>query len=701
MRHKVHLFGLVLLLAACNADFSVRAPVGLTATPGEGQVTLKWQDRSFNETGFAVYRQEVSGQEVSGQGVGTQSVGELEQIAVKKPNVTEHIDKEIAPGKLYRYGVSALGRYNSPIVMSEEANPEPNPTPTPPAPTPNRAPVAEAQAVTTNEDEPVQVTLEGTDPESDTLSYKVETQPANGTLGALDSATGVVTYTPAANYSGQDSFTFTVSDGELTSDPATVTVTIGDVGDPPTDIALDNESVEENQDVGTVVGTLSATDADSTSFTYSLPAGEADNASFTVEGDQLKSAEVFDFETKESYSVRVEVSDGELSYQETFTVSVTDVDDTDPSVTFDDPGALAVDKEVTLTGTADDNVAVERVTLFEGDTELGNATLSDSNNTWSYAYTPTQTGQVTLKAVVSDAAGNKNEASTSAEVSSKVVTNGNDSGVGSLRQVVADAQPGATVSFASDIKTVILDGGEIVIDKDLTIEGNVTIDASTNSRIFTVSSGTTVILKDLTLTNGKVAQDGGGVSNLGTLTLQGDASISGNSASNYGGGVYNEGVLTLQDSSSISNNSADYGGGVLAYSSTFTVTDNASISGNTARINGGGVFISLSSTFTLSGSAGISSNTAGADGGGVHNRYDTVTLNDSASISGNMAVRGGGVMNERGTLQLSGNSNISDNAATDSGGGVYNFSGTLIGTDYDDQGGDDNIFNNTPSNVSP
>jgi hypothetical protein len=64
----------------------------------------------------------------------------------------------------------------------------------------------------------------------------------NGHYGAVDNfrvinngggASAEVTYTPNANYNGSDSFTFTVSDGELTSDPATVNITVTAVNDVP------------------------------------------------------------------------------------------------------------------------------------------------------------------------------------------------------------------------------------------------------------------------------------------------------------------------------------------------------------------------------------------------------------------------------------------------------------------------------------
>src|SRR5262249_20845828 len=67
----------------------------------------------------------------------------------------------------------------------------------------------------------------------------------------------------------------------------------------PTNLELSNATVPENQDVGTVVGTLSSTDRGAHNRpTYTLVKGDADNDLFRIEGDQLKTADRFDFEAK-------------------------------------------------------------------------------------------------------------------------------------------------------------------------------------------------------------------------------------------------------------------------------------------------------------------------------------------------------------------------------------------------------------------
>ncbi|MEX2447971.1 MAG: Ig-like domain-containing protein [Solirubrobacterales bacterium] len=104
-------------------------------------------------------------------------------------------------------------------------------------------PSAEAVSTSTKEDSPVPVTLEGADPESCELDFSIVSGPASGSLGAIgdeacvegepnnDSAT--VDYTPEADFNGEDSFVFKVTDGDGASDEATVTVTVEAVNDAP------------------------------------------------------------------------------------------------------------------------------------------------------------------------------------------------------------------------------------------------------------------------------------------------------------------------------------------------------------------------------------------------------------------------------------------------------------------------------------
>lgn len=108
-------------------------------------------------------------------------------------------------------------------------------------------------------------------------------------------------------------------------------ITVADVNEAPTALALSNTSVLENAASGTTIGTLAGTDADAgDTHTYALVSGtgDADNANFSITGTTLSTAAVFNFEAKNSYSVRVRVTDaGGLSFERAFTISVIDVNE--------------------------------------------------------------------------------------------------------------------------------------------------------------------------------------------------------------------------------------------------------------------------------------------------------------------------------------------------------------------------------------
>ncbi len=104
------------------------------------------------------------------------------------------------------------------------------------------------------------------------------------------------------------------------------TVNVTDTNEAPTDIGLSNNTVGENQPIGTTVGTLTTTDPnDGDTHTYSLGCAVpgADDASFAVLGSALNTAAAFDYETKNTYDICVRTDDGNGgTYDEDFTVNV-------------------------------------------------------------------------------------------------------------------------------------------------------------------------------------------------------------------------------------------------------------------------------------------------------------------------------------------------------------------------------------------
>jgi hypothetical protein len=94
---------------------------------------------------------------------------------------------------------------------------------------------------------------------------------------------------------------------------------VGSLNEIPSDIVLNPSTVAQNQPSGTSVGTFTAADAnpdDTYTFTLVSGTGSADNASFTITGSTLKTAAVFDYATRNSYSIRIRMTDSSGSILE-------------------------------------------------------------------------------------------------------------------------------------------------------------------------------------------------------------------------------------------------------------------------------------------------------------------------------------------------------------------------------------------------
>ncbi len=134
--------------------------------------------------------------------------------------------------------------------------------------TSNQPPAANPQSVSVNEDTSLAITLSGSDPDSDPLTFQVTSSPAHGTLSGTAPN---LTYTPAANYNGPDSFQFVVNDGTVNSSPATVSITVNPVNDAP---VADAQSASTNEDTAKVI-TLSGSDVDGDALTFQVTGSPA------------------------------------------------------------------------------------------------------------------------------------------------------------------------------------------------------------------------------------------------------------------------------------------------------------------------------------------------------------------------------------------------------------------------------------------
>ena len=181
----------------------------------------------------------------------------------------------------------------------------------------------------------------------------------------------------------------------------------------------------------------------------------------------------------------------------------------------------------------------------------------------------------------------------------------------------------SNISYAIDVTSDVsieptpIGGGINSTTVTITGSGGNKIDLASNGSMFTIKSGVTLVLKNITLR-------GRDNNNASLVKVDG-------------------GALTMETGSAISNNAAPAGGGVYMNYGSFTM-NGGTISGNTASAHGGGVFVhsGISGTFTMNGGT-ISGNTSQGDGGGVCVSMGTFTMS-SGTISGNSSQYGGGVL---------------------------------------------------------
>ncbi len=253
------------------------------------------------------------------------------------------------------------------------------------------------------------------------------------------------------------------------------------------------------------------------------------------------------------------------------------------------------------------------------------------------------------------------------------VTNADDSGPGSLRQALSDANVNGETDVVdlSQIsgQTVNLTGGALEIyDDEIEINGaGVTIDAGGDSRVFQIN-GSEVSLNGLTITGGGSVGEGGGIySEYGSLELN-DCTISGNAAIDEGGGIYHIGYELEIYNSVISGNQADRAAGVFAYSfGDIRILDSV-ITGNVAEGDDEQILSSRPRILEMEDLSELSGRARGGSAGGAF----LFAVPGDFDEDGPQDIRPSGFVGDRNILIE--RSTISNNHATSNVGGISAYS---------------------------
>ena len=178
----------------------------------------------------------------------------------------------------------------------------------------------------------------------------------------------------------------TTDDSGASSPDLTITFTVNDVLESlnsPTDIILSSTSFDENINANTSIATLTTTDLDTNdTFTYTLVSGvgDTDNSAFTIDGSSIKINSSPDYETKSSYSLRLQTTDsGGNTYEKSISLSVNDLEegDTEKAIIY------GVNNDVLYSTTSGTFASSTSIDIPEGTNQEIYRFIANEEVTWS------------------------------------------------------------------------------------------------------------------------------------------------------------------------------------------------------------------------------------------------------------------------------------------------------------------------------
>ncbi len=369
----------------------------------------------------------------------------------------------------------------------------------------NTAPVAHDDVATVDEDSndnTITVLTNDTDADGDTLSVTAASA-LHGTVSI--NSDGTLNYTPDADYSGEDTITYTLSDGNLTDDTGTVTVTVTGSNDAP--IAVDDAITVKEGATFTSSVDLDSNDTDVDGDALSVVAGTLT----TTEGGTLVLASdgSYTYTPASGFTgtdtVDYTVTDGNITDIGTLTINVSASGDTAP---------VAVDDVATVDEDSSDNT----ITVLTNDTDADGDTLSvtaasalhgtvsiNSDGTLNYTPDADYSGEDTITYTLSD--GNLTDIGTV----TVTVTNINDAPVANDDAIAVTQDTTFTSNVDLDSNDTDVDGDtlSVVAGTFTTTGGGTLVLASDGSYTYTPTSGFTgTDTVDYTLTDGNLTDTG-------------------------------------------------------------------------------------------------------------------------------------------------------------------------------------------------
>jgi PKD repeat protein len=265
----------------------------------------------------------------------------------------------------------------------------------------NDPPVSIDQSVTTLEDTSISITLSASDGDGDPLAYSIVTDPTKGTLSGTAPN---LTYSPEADYNGDDSFTFKANDGTSDSNIAMVSLTIEAINDPP--VANDDSGVTTMENTPVIID-VAANDSDPDG---NLDLNSANENSPPSNGDMVDNGDGKctytpnpGFTGPDSFIYQICDTD---SLCDTATVSITVTPTNDPPIAADLSIPTSEDTDVSITLTADDGDG--DLLTYSVVTDPTKGTLSGSAPNLAYTPNPDDNGEDSFTFVANDGLADSN-----------------------------------------------------------------------------------------------------------------------------------------------------------------------------------------------------------------------------------------------------------------------------------------------------
>jgi len=382
-------------------------------------------------------------------------------------------------------------------------------------PEPPQLPTVTNIEVTTLEDTAKTFALTGTDPNNLALTYSISTQPQHGTISISG---GAATYSPNANYHGQDVIAFLASSSSGNSNIGTIIITITPVDDEPNTMDVTATTDEDNS----VTITLEAEEYDGENIEFQVR-NNPSNGSVNISGSEATYSPNQDFNGTDTFNFEaVDSSSRSVLNVATATITVNPINDSPQANDINDVEVLINESiDISLSGNDVDNDNLT-YTIVEQPSK-GSVTISGSVATFSSSLG----GNDVFTYKVNDGQEDSNVATVNIEVTfnniyigssnldklygMKQISDGNiilmgkynDSGGFNVNSFIAKISPEAEILWSFEINQG--SNGEFIRDVIETDDGNLIFVGESNQRL-------SIIITD---SNGSIISTSGAISNWG------------------------------------------------------------------------------------------------------------------------------------------------------------------------------------------